>query len=289
VTAVAEDRWARWLLERRHGGDAAALEETLRALVPIRDRVLDAATLQPGDTVLDVGCGDGLIGFGALERVGASGRVVFSDVSAELLDRCGEIAAGDERCRFVEASVTDLGEIESESVDVVTVRSVLIYVPDRAAAFAELHRVLRPGGRLSVFEPINSYAYPGPAEQWGPWNVEPVLDLAERVKDVFRAVHANEASSMHDFAAEDVLAWAEEAGFRELALDVNYTVVPPQPRPWAEVENVAANPLVPTLGEAIDEALDPDEAARFRAHLSAKVEAGEGLGRSAHAYLRAVR
>jgi arsenite methyltransferase len=149
--------------------------------------------------------------------------------------------------------------------------------------------VLRPGGRLSVFEPINSYAYPGPAEQWGPWDVEPVLDLAERVKDVFRAIHADAAASMHDFVAEDVLAWAEGAGFREIVLDVTYAIVPPRPRPWAEVENVAANPLVPTLGEAIDRALDADEAARFRVHLRAQVEAGAGLGRSAHAYLRAVR
>jgi SAM-dependent methyltransferase len=169
------------------------------------------------------------------------------------------------------------------------VRSVLIYVPDRAAAFAELHRVLRPGGRLSVFEPINSYAYPGPAEQWGPWNVEPVLDLAERVKDVFRAVHAGAAASMHDFVAEDVVAWAEGAGFRDVTLDATYTVSTVEPRRWEDVEQRAANPLVPTLGEAIDQALDAEEAARFRAHLREKVESGDGVERDAVACLRAVR
>jgi arsenite methyltransferase len=289
VIDVTEDRWARWLLERRHGGDEAALREALRALAPIRDRVLDRAALAPGDTVLDAGCGDGLIAFGALDRIGPGGRVIFSDVSEELLHRCREVANGDERCSFVHAPVTDLEVIESESVDAVTVRSVLIYVPEREAAFAELHRVLRPGGRLSVFEPINAYAYPGPVEQWGPWNVEAVLDLAERVKEVFRAVHANEASSMHDFVAEDMVAWAEGAGFREIELDATYSVSPVEPRRWVDVEHRAANPLVPTLGEAIDRALDPVEAARFRAHLREKVESGEGVERDAHAYLRAVR
>jgi len=48
-----------------------------------------------------------------------------------------------------------LDPIQSESVDVATTRSVLIYVPDKRAAFAALHRVLRLGGRISLFEPIN--------------------------------------------------------------------------------------------------------------------------------------
>ncbi|WP_348240817.1 methyltransferase domain-containing protein, partial [Salmonella enterica] len=45
--------------------------------------------------------------------------------------------------------------IADSSVDVVTTRSVLIYVDDKAAAFAAFHRVLKPGGRVSLFEPIN--------------------------------------------------------------------------------------------------------------------------------------
>jgi arsenite methyltransferase len=289
VVEAAEDRWARWLLDRRHGGDEAAHAETLRQLAPLRDRVLDNAAIRPGDTVLDVGCGDGLIGFGALERVGPNGRVVFSDVSQELLDRCAEIAGGDERCAFLRASATDLAHLDDASVDVATLRSVLIYVDDRTAALAELHRVLRPGGRLSVFEPLNSFGHPGPPEQFGPWDVAPVQELAERVKDVFRPIQQGEASSMHDFGAEDVLAWVEDAGFEQVDLTVTYVVCPAQPQAWEAVERRAANPLVPTLGEAIDAALEADEAERFRSHLREQVESGGGRHRSAHFYLRASR
>ena len=80
------DRWHRWLLDRRFGGDAAFRERELTGfLYPIRDTVLDKARLRPGDTLLDVGTGDGMIAFGALERLGPEGRVIFSDISSDLL------------------------------------------------------------------------------------------------------------------------------------------------------------------------------------------------------------
>lgn len=60
------DHWAEWLLHRRHGGDPDAVRRTLEYLAAVRDRVLDNARIAPGETVLDVGCGDGLIGFGTV-------------------------------------------------------------------------------------------------------------------------------------------------------------------------------------------------------------------------------
>ena len=80
------DRWYRWLREVRHGGDAGQLEQLRPELDAIRDQVLDRASLRPGDTLLDVGTGDGLIAVGALDRLGPSGRVIFSDISADLLE-----------------------------------------------------------------------------------------------------------------------------------------------------------------------------------------------------------
>ena len=239
--------------------------------------MLDAAAIKPADTVLDVGCGDGLIGFGALARLGPGGRVIFSDVSQELLNRCQEIAAGDDRCSFVPAAATDLAGIADESVDAVTLRSVLIYIADRDAVFSELFRVLRPGGRLSIFEPLNSFGYPGPADRWGPWDVSPVRDLADRVKRVFVEIHDREGNSMHDFDAEDMVAWAERAGFSTMRVKAHYELMPSEPiESWDTHERRSANPLVPSLAEAIDSVLDPEEAARLRGHLRAKAEAGDG-------------
>jgi arsenite methyltransferase len=282
------DRWSAWLLDGRHGGDEESLRETLEFLTPIRDRVLENAAIETGDTVLDVGCGDGLVAFGALERVGPAGSVIFSDVSDELLDRCRELADGDPRCSFVRAEATDLSPVAESSVDAVTTRSVLIYVADRLAAFREFRRVLRPGGRVSVFEPINSFAYRGPDDRYGPWDVTAVRDLADRVKAVFREIHDREGNTMHDFEAADMIGWAEEAGFDDVRLDASYELRRPEPyETWDVYERSSANPLVPTLAEAIDSALSPEEAARLRSHLRARAEAGDGVERDATGYLRA--
>jgi hypothetical protein len=64
------DHWAEWVLHRRHGGADDELRATLNRLSKIRERVLDNAEVAAGLTLLDVGTGDGLIAFGALERVG---------------------------------------------------------------------------------------------------------------------------------------------------------------------------------------------------------------------------
>jgi len=139
------DKWAAWLLHRRDADDPEQRARTLEHLLPIRDRVLDGARIRPGDVVLDVGSGDGLIAFGALDRVGSDGRVVASDLSADLVDASRSIAeelGASDRVSFVVARAEDLEPIKSASVDVVTTRSVLIYVHDKEAAFRAFNNLI---------------------------------------------------------------------------------------------------------------------------------------------------
>lgn len=292
---AAKDRWATWLAERRHGGDPEWRRRTLEFLAPIRDRIIDNARLARGARVLDVGCGDGLIAFAALDAVGPTGRVIFSDISADLLERCRELAQAAgvlDRCQFVEASASDLSAIEDRSIDAVTLRSVLIYEGDKAGAIREFKRVLRPGGRLSLFEPINRFASPEPADRFHGYDVSAVIEIAAKLKAVYERRQPPESCPMLDFDERDLLALAEDAGFHEIHMRLDADVEDARSSPWQlswdAMRRSAFNPMAPTLAEAMGEALTTEESERFAAHLGPLVDAGNGEVRRASASLWAV-
>ena len=265
-------------------------------LTPVRDRVLGNAALTGGETLLDVGTGDGLIAFGALELVGEGGRVIFSDISRELLDHCRSLALQMgilDRCEFVRAPADDLSALEDESVDAVTTRSVLIYVEDKRRAFEEFHRVLTLGGRLSIFEPINNFACPEPPHRFQGFDVTPVQELASKVRAVYEAIQPYDTDPMLDFDERDLFDLAEAAGFEQVYLDYEAELTSGKPRwgisDWKQLLKVSGNPKIPTLGEAMDEALTPEEAERFAAHLRPLVEQSRRREKYACAYLRAIK
>jgi arsenite methyltransferase len=280
---VARDQWAEWLLGRSFGNDPEVRTQSLEELGEVREKVLDNARLAEGETLLDVGCGDGLIGFGALDR--GAGVVVFSDISTDLLDTCRATArdlgvVG--RCSFLLASATKLGEIADSSVDVVTTRSVLIYVREKEQALREFHRVLRSGGRLSLFEPINRLSNFLTA-----YDVAPVQVLADRVRAVFKRIQPPQSDPMLDFDERDLVDLADRAGFQEVYLQLELKVKPPQPRKWETFLSTAGNPKLPTYGEAMEQALTREEQERLSSQLRPLVEEGHGRARIAVAYLYA--
>jgi hypothetical protein len=117
---TAHDHWAHWVLHRRDAGDARVRQAGASQLADYRDAVLDRAVVADGDVLLDVGTGDGLIGFAALDRVGPRGQVIFSDISADLLDECRRRATAEdllERCCFLRAGADDPGGIADGSVE----------------------------------------------------------------------------------------------------------------------------------------------------------------------------
>jgi ubiquinone/menaquinone biosynthesis C-methylase UbiE len=281
------DIWAEWIRHRRTGGDAEYERTILIQLATVRDRVLDNAELASGETLLDVGCGNGLIAFGALER---GAEVVFADVSPALLDDCRQLASDAgvaDRCRFVEAAATDLHEMDDESVSVVTTRSVLIYVQEKERAFAEFHRVLEPGGRVSLFEPINRFGLEERRATWG-YDVDDARDLMERLREVY-ARRQPAGDPMLDFDERDLVALAERAGFFPIHLEYRADIEPPEARNWERFVHSSGNPKVPTLAEAMDEALTAEERDRLVAALRPAVEEGRGAWRMGHAYLWAVK
>ena len=103
---VQEDPWAAWLLAGRRRDAGRGQGALVKRLSWVRDRVLEGAALREGDTLLDVGTGDGLVALAGLERVGPGGAVIFSDISEALLEHCRGAVAPEahSRARFLHAS-----------------------------------------------------------------------------------------------------------------------------------------------------------------------------------------
>ena len=110
-----------------------------------------ASVIQPGDVVLDVGSGSGTDVMIASRLVGPRGRVYALDMTPAMRDKlraCLE-RAGCRNVTIVEGNAEDI-PLPEAAVDVVTSNGVINLVPDKAAAIAEIRRVLRPGGHAQI-------------------------------------------------------------------------------------------------------------------------------------------
>ncbi|MEP0545647.1 MAG: arsenite methyltransferase [Rhodothermales bacterium] len=121
------------------------------------------AGLADGQTVLDLGSGAGIDAFVARRIVGETGRVVGVDFTPEMVAKARANAArlGYDNVTFVEGEIEAL-PLDDASIDVALSNCVLNLVPDKARAFAEVYRVLRPGGHFCISDVVSHGMLPEP-------------------------------------------------------------------------------------------------------------------------------
>lgn len=178
VSAAAATLVAVWMRERYGRGGPFPARDALSLLNPQRRRLhpigetVRLFRIKPGDTVLEIGPGPGYFTIEAARAAGPGGRVVCIDVQPAMIAVLGERLrrgrAGNARPVVGDAVRLPLAD---RSVDAAFLVFVLGEIPDRPAAMAELRRVLKPGGAVSIMETWTDSDY----------------QLEASVEDLFRA------------------------------------------------------------------------------------------------------
>lgn len=136
---------------QRYGWDKAAphYERSWQSqLEPAQTALLEMAGLAPGEAVLDVACGTGLVTFRAAAAVAPAGVVTGTDIAEEMIAEARELAETNGISNvFLERMDAEALTLEDASFDVALCALGLMYAPDPERAVAEMYRVLRPGGR----------------------------------------------------------------------------------------------------------------------------------------------
>jgi ubiquinone/menaquinone biosynthesis C-methylase UbiE len=247
-----------WQLE----GNAAEAYE--KYLVPAMmagwaEKLVAAATIAPGDRVLDVGCGTGIVARTAAARVGASGSVVAVDVNEQMLE-VARAASGASHppVEWRQSSATALPFTDG-SFDAALSQQMIQFVSDPAAALREMRRVLRADGRvaLSVCRAIaHSPAY------------VPLADALAR--HVGPPAGAGMRSPFSSWTTDELRALMSSAGFRDARVVIDVAAVRyPSPAEFLRRE-AACSPLAGPVGAlpaAAREALVAELTETLRPHL----------------------
>jgi ubiquinone/menaquinone biosynthesis C-methylase UbiE len=199
---------------QRYGWDRATehYEDSWRAqLEPAQSRMLEMAELAPGERVLDVACGTGLVTLRAAGAVGSGGEVIGTDISEEMVKVARRTSAdqGVSHVRY-ERGEAERIEFEDASFDTVLCGLGLMYVPSPHEAVAEFLRVLKSGGRSSV-------SVWGQRNRCGWADIFPIVDAR---------VQSEVCPAFFQLGTGDTLRIVmEQAGFQQVSVDRLATVL----------------------------------------------------------------
>jgi ubiquinone/menaquinone biosynthesis C-methylase UbiE len=294
------DVWSDWLLHHRHADDPEFNRAVRARLELYADRVLDGARLASNMILADIGAGDGLVAFRAIERIGPSLRVLLTDVSAPMLQHAERFAIQHDikhQCAFHQCPAENLKDIADASVDVVTTRAVLAYVADKNAAIREFYRVLKPGGSISIAEPIfrdeafsatalKNIVNAHPLEPGAlithllhRWKAAQFPDTVEKISE----------SPIANYSERDLVSFAHASGFVNIHMELHIDVLPSAASSWKAFIESSPHPWAPPLSVVLAEQFTSEEREFFETIFRPQVESPQFCTIDRTAYLNAMK
>lgn len=214
---------------------------------PVGDDLIGVAALQPGQRVLDVACGTGVVTRLAAQRLGGSGTVAGLDVNPGMLAVARAATPRDIPIDWYEASAESI-PLPDSTFDVVLCQMGLQFIPNKPAALREMRRVLAPGGRAFV-------TVPGPK----PPMFAIMTDALARHLSPKAASFADLVFSMHD--VEELTELMRTAGFRDVHVQAKpkkLRVPAPAEFLWQYIYSTPMAEAAAQAGEAKRDALEHD-------------------------------
>ncbi|HAK60991.1 MAG TPA: arsenite S-adenosylmethyltransferase [Nitrospiraceae bacterium] len=167
------------------------------------------ANLQPGDVVVDFGCGAGIDVILAAHKVGEKGKVIGLDFAPQMIERAKQaVAEAGLKDRDIELRVADMenSELPNNFADVVTSNCVINLCPDKEKIYEEAFRILRPGGRLAISDIVSTE------------------NIDSQLKERFQSTWAGCLGGA--ILEEDYVHMVTRVGFDELQIVARHTLTP---------------------------------------------------------------
>ena len=263
--------WSEWLKKSRfsHLNDEQR-EQTLRWLEEVRDKILKRADIQQRDILLDIGTGTGLLAFGAYDILKNSGRIIASDIAEDCLIECKKIAdaCGIENMEFLHSDANNI-KLDDNSIDVAVTRSVLVHIHNKLPSIKEIYRVLKPGGRVSIFEPIIS----SNTRTCELITSDDFPDYDE-IKEIEYKIMTDKNDPLTNFDEKTLITAFESAGFKNIHLDLaseksTYQVSSGMIDPWY---NTPPSPGTLTMRQKLLKYLSEEKVDNFISNLKLELD-----------------
>ena len=201
---------------------------------PFAQRLIDAAEPRPGERVLDVACGTGIVARRAAPHIGSTGKLVGVDLSPDMLAVARTVAGRDGLAIDWHEGRAEALPFPDGSFDLVLCQFGLMFFADRQAALAEMHRVLAPGGRaaVSVWQGLDRHPFYRALHE----AIEQRLGTSS-VQDIFALGDADELHGL-----------LSRAGFRDVAMEpVSLTACFPDPEGFLAGEIDVDTAAIPAM------------------------------------------
>jgi len=273
-----KDVWHDWLTRDLHQNEAELVRlQNQKIINSFAQKAIDNACLKADHIIIDAGSGEGKVSFLAIEKMGSSLRTLLIDISQQLLDLSHETALAKgvlNQCEFIKSSMDSMNSIADNSIDRIITRASLAYVDNKINTLKEFLRVLKPGGMISLAEPIFQDAAMHVALQ------KKVIDL--QIKKLGKAdrekilIHKWQSTQFPDqieeinnipfinFTERDLVTWSQEAGFNNIHMDFHIDEIKLDNNNWDSLLNSSMHPLAPKLSEVLEQRFSEDEAIELK-------------------------